>query len=235
MSPTQNVSLPADNKPADVCPVKKSTPYPSYLDQVSAYNEFPVQSQHALRAMELARNYQMDIIDIAKEINEPILWVRKVLIATIAFSVMNSDQLDDVSSVETMIGIGFDLARCIQGALTFQTILSPVFPGMEQWVKDNLSAKELDLILKVVSACKHDLPHLLKSATPPKKTNCIQIPYDAYTDQLQVSHLLLLEIGDHAKNKRFSADTVKKIAADLNKHTTAKNEIFDWFHEGRFL
>ncbi len=214
---------------------QKTTRYPSYLDQIDFYRELPVQSQHAIRVMELAKKYKMDIIDMVKEIDEPVIWIRKVLVAAMALSLMRGDKLDDASSVETLIGISFDIARCIQSALPFQTMLCPISPDMEQWAKDNLSPKDLDLILSLVEVNKNDLPHLLKGETPPKKTNCFKALPDCYKDQLQTSIAVLRELRDHAKNKRFNGDSAKQLLSHLNKNVMVINEIVDGLREGKLL
>ena len=227
---------PADNKPHnDPGPTQKTTRYPSYLDQIDFYRELPVQSQHAIRAMELAKKYKMDIIDMVKEIDEPVIWIKKVLVAAMALSLMRGDKLDDASSVETLLGINFNTARCIQSALPFQIMLCPISPDMEQWAKDNLASNDLDLILRLVDVNKSDLPHLLKGETPPKKTNCFKELPDCYKDQLQTNIAVLRELRDHARNKRFIGDSAKQLLVHLNKNVTVINEIFDGLREKKSL
>ena len=236
INPTQTAPLSVDIQPHNEnSPVKKTMPYPTYLDQIDAYNKLPIQHQHVIRAMELAKHYKVDIIDIAKEINEPVIWTRKVLVAATALSLMHSDKLNDASSVETLIGINFDTAKLIQCALSFRTMLCPVSPDMEQWVKNNFSSKDLDLILSLVDANKNDLPHLLKGETPPKETNRFKSLPEDYKAQLEAGIALLRELRDHTKNKRFNSDSAKQLLAHLNKNVTVINEIVDGLREDKLL
>ncbi|PIP41054.1 MAG: hypothetical protein COX19_04405 [Desulfobacterales bacterium CG23_combo_of_CG06-09_8_20_14_all_51_8] len=215
---------------------QKTSPYPTYIDQIDFYHELSTQGQHAIRAMELAKKYKVDIVDIAKEIDEPLLWTKKVLVAAIALSLMNGDKLNDASSVETMIGIDLDIARAIQAMLPFHTMLCPVAPEMEQWIKDNLSSQDLDMILELVDVDKKDLPYLLKGeAPPPPKKNCFEeLPTD-YREQLQAYIAVLREIRDHVKNKMFNEDSAKQLMVHLNKNVTVINEIVDGLREEKLL
>jgi hypothetical protein len=219
----------------DSCPVKKSTPYPSYLDQIDAYNEFPAHSQHAIRAMELAKHYKMDIVDIAKEINEPLIWIRKVMLSAMALSLMRGDKIDDASRVETLMGIEFNVIQCIQRMLVFQKMLDPISRDMERWVKNNLSQQDLDLLLSLVEANQNDFPHLLKGEAPPPGTKRYQKLPDSYKDRLQVCIAVFRELRDHTKNDRFNSGAAKQLTGHLNKNVIVINEIFDGLRERNLL
>jgi hypothetical protein len=214
---------------------KKLTQYPSYLDQIDFYREFPIQGQHVMRTMELAKKYKLDIIDIVDEVNEPPQWVRKVLIAAIALSLMNGKRLDKASRVETLLGINFDITRYIQNALPFHRMLCPISQEMEHWFKDNLTANDLDLIAELSEADRRDLPYFLKGETPPPKTPCFKQLPGSYKMHFQKSAEVLNEICDHARNKMFNHDSAKELLIQLNIHQTAMNEIFDALREGIML
>jgi hypothetical protein len=186
--------------------------------------------------MELAKQYKVNILDIAKEIGEPPLWTKKVLVSAIALSLMNGERLSDISSVETMIGIDFNTAEAIQALLPFQSMLCPVAPEMEQWMKDNLSSQDLDMILELVDVKENDLPYLLKGETPPalKKNRFEELPA-SYKEQLQAYIALLRELRDHAKNKRFNQDSAKQLLVHLNKNVTVINEIVQGLREDKLL
>jgi len=232
----QTVSFPFGHQSGkDRDPALKTTRYPSYLDQIEFYNALPVKNQHAIRAMELAKKYKIDIVSIAKELNEPEPWIRKVLLAAITLSLMKGDQITDASKVVTIIGIAFDTARCLQAALLYHTMLCPVSPDMEQWMRDNLLDKELDLILKLVTAKKKDLIHLLKGEAPPPKANCFETLPDIYKDRLQDGLAMFHEILDDVRNHRFNRASAKQLLVYLNKILTMMNEIEDLLHEQGLL
>jgi hypothetical protein len=120
--------------------------------------------------------------------------------------------------------------------LPFHNMLCPVVPEMEQWIKDNLSSQDLDVILELVDVKKKDLPYLLKGEKPPEpKRNCFEQLPDAYKKQLQAYITVLREIRDHAKNKRFNQDSAKQLMVHLNKNVTVINEIFDGLREDRLV
>jgi hypothetical protein len=210
----------------------KPSPYPSYMDQIDLYNELTPQGQHAIRAMELAKKYKVDILDIAKETGEPVIWTKKVLMSAIALSLMNGDKLNSLSRVETAIGVDFYIAEAIQAMLPFQTMLCPVAPEMEQWIRDNLSSQDLDIILDLVEAPKNDISYLLKGQKPaaPKK-NCFQELPKSYKENFQAYRSMLREVRDHNKNKMFNANSAKELMAQLNKNMIIVNEIVDDLRE----
>lgn len=211
---------------------QKSSPYPSYIDQIDLYNELTPQGQHAIRAMELAKKYKVDILDIAKETGEPVIWTKKVLMSAIALSLMNGDKLNSLSRVETAIGIDFYIAEAIQAMLPFQTMLCPVAPEMEQWIKDNLSSQDLDIILDLIEAPKNDIPYLLKGQKPPApKKNCFQELPKGYKETFQAYRSMLREVRDHNKNKMFNANSAKELLAQFNKNMIIVNEIVDDMRE----
>jgi len=211
---------------------QKSSSYPSYMDQIDLYNELTPEGQHAIRAMELAKKYKVDILDIAKETGEPVIWTKKVLMSAIALSLMNGDKLNSLSRVETAIGIDFYIAEAIQAMLPFQTMLCPATPEMEQWIKDNLSSQDLDIILDLVDAPKNDIRYLLKGQKPPApKKNCFQELPKSYKENFQAYRSMLREVRDHNKNKMFNANSAKELLAQFNKNMIIVNEIVDDMRE----
>jgi hypothetical protein len=231
----KNPILGVANSPALPAQEEKYTPYPSYLDQIAFYREIPVQGQQVMRAMELAKKYKLDIIDIVDEINKPPQWIKKVLVAAIALSLMNGKKLDNASRVETLLRIDFNIARYIQNALPFHRMLCPIAPEMEHWFKDNLTATDLDLIAALSKADKRDLPYFLKGETPPPKTPCFKQLPGSYKEHFQTSAGVLNEIREHARNKMFNHDSAKELLIHLNINQTAMNEIFDALREGIML
>ncbi|MFZ2632907.1 MAG: hypothetical protein WA017_02695 [Desulfosalsimonadaceae bacterium] len=220
---SQNDRIPLTQKPSR---------YPSYMDQIDLYNELTPQGQHAIRAMELAKKYKVDILDIAKEIGEPVIWTKKVLMSAIALSLMNGDKLNIISRVETAIGIDFYIAEAIQAMLPFQTMLCPVAPEMEQWIKDNLSSQDLDIILDLIEAPKNDIPYFLKGQRPPApKKNCFQELPKSYKENFQAYRSMLRELRDHTKNKMFKGNSVRELMAQFNKNMIIVNEITDDLRE----
>jgi hypothetical protein len=215
--------------------VKKNTPYPSYLDQIDLYREFPVQWQQAIRVMELVKIYKLDIVDITDEINEPILWIKKVLVAAIAFSLMNSDELNDASSVEVLLGLDIELVKCIQKVLYLKEMVCPIAPDMENWFKENLSANDLDIIVELSGVSRENLPYLLKGQAPPPKVQCFKEFPDSYKKQISAFIRLLCEIHEHAKNKMFNHNSAKDLLFHLNRNQTAINEIIDVLRQNVLL
>ncbi|MDO9263933.1 MAG: hypothetical protein Q7U02_08195 [Desulfosalsimonadaceae bacterium] len=232
----QTVSFPFGHRPGKYAdPAPKRTRYSSCLDQIEGYNTLPVRNQHAIRAMELAKKHKLDIFSIAKELNEPEPWIRKVLLAAIALSLRPGDKTTKASIFETLVGIGFNTSKCTQETLPFHTMLRLVSPDMEQWMKDNFLAKELTLISKLISANKKDMLPLFNGEVPPRKTTrFIELP-DAYIDRLEAHTALLEEICDHAKNKRFDRASAKQILVHLNKMVTRTNEFMDVVRENKLL
>jgi hypothetical protein len=210
---------------------EKKSSYPTYLDQIDLYNELPEKCQHAMRAMELAKHYKLDVIDIIKEIKEPVLWTRKVLVAAIALSLMNGGYMEDASHVETALGIGFDVARTIQDALPFNTMLCPVAPEMAQWLEDNISAKDLEVIAALTGEKEDDLPYLIRKEKPPSKKRHFEKLPDEYKDHLKSNVQVLRELRTHARNHMFRGDSAKQLVGHLNKNMTAMNEIFEALRE----
>ena len=219
------------SSPTEKISSAQKSPYPSYLDQIDLYNELPVNCQHAMRAMELAKHYKLDVIDIIKEINEPVLWTRKVLMAAIALSLMKGDYMEDASHVETALGIGFDVARTIQDALPFNTMLCPVAPEMAQWMEDNISAKDLKVIAALTGEKEDDLPYLLRKEKPPSKKRHFEKLPDEYKDHLKTNVQVLRELRTHSRNHMFMGDSAKQLVGHLNKNMTAMNEIFEALRE----
>jgi hypothetical protein len=215
--------------------VKKSTPYPSYLDQIDLYREFPFQWKQATRVMELVKIYKLDIVDIADEINEPILWIKKVLVAAIAFSIMNSDDLNDASSVEVLLGLDIELVKCIQNILYFKEMVCPIAPDMESWFKENLTANDLGMIAELSSVSRENLPHLLKGQAPPPIVQCFKEFPGSYKRQISAFIRLLSEIHEHAKNKMFNHNSAKDLLFHLNRNQTAINEIIDVLRQNVLL
>jgi hypothetical protein len=215
--------------------VKKNTPYPSYLDQIDLYREFPVHWQQAIRAMELVKIYKLDIVDITDEINEPILWIRKVIIAAIALSLMNSDDLNDASSVEILIGLEIELVKCIQKVLYLKEMVCPIAPDMESWFKENLSANDFDMIAELSGVSRENLPYLLKGQAPPPKVQCFKEFPGSYKRQISSFIRLLCEIHEHAKNKMFNHNSAKDLLFHLNRNQTAINEIIDVLRQNVLL
>jgi hypothetical protein len=207
--------------------IKKTSPYPSYLDQIDLYREFPIQWKQAIRAMELVKIYKLDIVDITDEINEPILWVKKVLVAAIALSLMNSDDLNDASSVEVLLGLDIEIVKCIQNFLYCKEMVCPIAPDMENWFKENLSANDLDMIAELSGVSRDNLPYLLKGQAPPPKAQCFKEFPDSYKKQISAFIRLLSEIHEHAKNKMFNHNSAKDLLFHLNRNQTAINEIID--------
>jgi hypothetical protein len=206
---------------------KNSSPYPSYLDQIDLYREFPLQWQQAIRAMELVKIYKLDIVDITDEINEPILWVRKVLVAAIALSLLNSDDLNDASSVEVLLGLDIEIIKCIQNILYFKEMVCPIAPDMESWFKENLSANDLDMIVELSGVSRENLSYLLKGQTPPPKVQCFKEFPGSYKKQISAFIQVLCEIHEHAKNKMFNHNSARDLLFHLNRNQTAINEIID--------
>lgn len=205
--------------------------FPSYLDQIDFYNKLPKQCQHAMRAMELAKAYKMDIIDMIREINEPVRWIRKILIAAIAIALMPANHFDIATSVEKLLGINFEITRCIQQALPFKKMLCPVSPDMEGWMKDNISDNDFKKIATLADVKLADLIYLIKGKTPPIKKNYFEKLPDSYKDQLQSYVIVLRELRNHAKNNMFKDDSAKQLMVHLNKNMTVINEIFDGLRE----
>jgi hypothetical protein len=210
---------------------QKTTPYPSYLDQIKFFHELPVRSQHAIRAMELAKKYKIDIIDMIDEIDEPVIWIRKVMVAATALALMHGNKLDDARRVQALFGIDIDIARCIQKALTFKTMLHPIFPEMERWFKDNLTPSDFEVIAAIAGADKCDLPYLLKGQTPPSKWNIYNEFPDFHKDQLQECITVFREIRNCVKSRIFNQDSARHLLIHLNKNITAINEIFEILRE----
>jgi transcriptional regulator with XRE-family HTH domain len=207
--------------------VQKTAKYPSYLDQIKNFNEFPVQAQHAIRAIELAKLYKVDIIDIAKVLNEPILWVKKTLLSAMAISLMHGDKLNDASRVETMVGLELTVIRCIQRVLVYGKMLNLISPEMHQWVKHNLSQKDFDFLLKLVGANPNDFPHLLKDkVNPPKQRRFQKMPedFEAYFELIEWFLQLLI---DYVSDDELSMIVTKQIMGRLNKDITLINVFFD--------
>ena len=219
------------SSPTEKISSAQKSPYPSYLDQIDLYNELPVNCQHAMRAMELAKHYKLDVIDIIKEINEPVLWTRKVLVAAIALSLMKGDYMENASHVETALGIGFDVARTIQDGLPFNTMLCPVAPEMAQWMEDNISAKELEVIAALTGEKEDDLPYLLRKEKPPSKKRHFEKLPDEYKNHLKANVQVLRELRTHSRNHMFMGDSAKQLVGHLNKNMTAMNEIFEALRE----
>jgi predicted transcriptional regulator len=212
-------------------PAIKKSPFPTYLDQIDFYHKLPKQSQHAMRTMELARTYKLDIIDMTREINEPVSWIRKILIAAIAIVLMPGNHFDIASSVEKLLGINFEITRCIQQALPFKKMLCPVSPDMEDWMANNISERDLKIIATLVNAKTTDLLYLIKGALPPPKKNYFEELPDNYKDHLQSHVVVLRELRNHAKNQMFNGDSAKQLMVHLNKNVTVINEIFDGLRE----
>ena len=202
------------------------------LSDFQVYNELTPQGQHAIRAMELAKKYKVDILDIAKEIGEPVIWTKTVLMSAIALSLMNGDKLNSLSRVETAIGIDFYIAEAIQAMLPFQTMLCPVAPEMEQWIKDNFASQDLDILLDLIEAPKNDISYLLKGQKPsaPKK-NCFQELPKSFKENFQAYRAMLREVRDYNKNKMFNVNSAKELIAQFNKNMIIVNEIVDDLRE----
>jgi hypothetical protein len=210
---------------------KEATPYPSYLDQIKFFRELPLRSQHAIRAMELAKKYKIDIIDMIDEIDEPVIWIRKVMVAATALALMHGNKLGDARRVQALFGIDIDIARCIQKALSFKTMLHPIFPEMERWFKDNLSSSDFEVIAAIAGADKCDLPYLLKGQTPPAKWSIYNEFPDSHKDQLQECIAVFREIRNCVKNRMVNQDSARQMLIHLNKNITAINEIFEILRE----
>jgi len=208
-------------------PAQKTGKYPSYLDQIAHFNEFPVQAQHAIRAIELAKLYKLDIIDIAKVLNEPILWVKKTLMSAMAISLMHGDKLNDASRVETMVGLELTVIQCIQRVLVYGKMLNLISPEMHQWVKYNLSQKDFDFLLNLVGANPNDFPHLIKDkANPPKKRRLQEMPED-FEAYFELIDWFFQRLIDAVSDDELSMILTKQIAGRLNKDITLINIFFD--------
>jgi len=205
--------------------------FPTYLDQIDFYNKLPKKCQHAMRAMELAKTYKMDIIDMIREINEPVRWIRKILIAAIAIALMPANHFDIATSVEKLLGINFEISRCIQQALPFKKMLCPVSPDMEGWMKDNISDNDFKKIATLADVTLANLLYLIKGEMPPVKKNYFEELPDSYKDQLQSHVIVLRELRNHVKNHMFQDDSAKQLMVHLNKNMTVINEIFDGLRE----
>jgi hypothetical protein len=225
-SPVDTSYTPKAEKPA-----KKQSPFPTYLDQIDFYHKLPKQSQHAMRTMELAKTYKLDIIDMTREINEPVSWIRKILIAAIAIALMPANHFDIATSVEKLLGINFEITRCIQQALPFKKMLCPVSPDMEGWMKDNISDNDFKKIATLTDVKLADLIYLIKGEMPPPKKNYFEELPDSYKDHLQSHVVVLRELRNHAKNQMFKDDSAKQLMVHLNKNVTVINEIFDGLRE----
>jgi len=238
-TPTKKLSQPMpesspsteDSSPTEETSSAQKSPYPTYLDQIDLYNELPEKCQHAMRAMELAKHYKLDVIDIFKEIKEPVIWTRKVLVAAIALSLMKGGYMEDASHVETELGIGFDVARTIQDALPFNTMLCPVAPEMAQWLEDNISVKDLEVIAALTGEKEEDLPYLIRKEKPPSKKRHFEKLPDEYKDHLKANVLVLRELRTHTRNHMFRGDSAKQLVGHLNKNVTVMNEIFETLHK----
>ncbi|MFZ0449631.1 MAG: hypothetical protein WAL98_10355, partial [Desulfatiglandaceae bacterium] len=198
----------------------------TYLSRLSIYKKLPPEDKKAIRAMELVKLYNRDVIDIMDDIDKSPVWIRKVIVAAITLSLLGKQDLAHLAQVAKALDIDPRKARAIQQFLDFGKMLRPIGPHMGLWVQENLSQKDVDLIARLAGINESDLPYRIRGEKPPKTRHYKKPPVDGL-NRINEDIYLFRIIRDYLRETPYDNEVITDIQVCSNKVAIVINEIQD--------
>lgn len=201
------------------------------LDSLIAYNELPPEKKDVIKVIVLANLCRLDTADLLDVIGEGSLsTIKKIMMAAISLALLEDYDSEDVANVANTLKIDLKACEVIQQFLPYRKMLCPTGPHMEQWVQQNLSREDMDLIARLAGVNKSELSCRIKGKKPPRAAHYKKPPTNELNRMNDDVYVLRI-IRDYLKDPPYDDEVLANIQICFNKVAITMNEIHDALHQ----